>query len=654
MAESTEGKLNVAVALALEGFPLPEGGNAPLNNNNDTDLILCLNTETKRIDTVSKASITSGGTVPTLQNVMTQGSTATVTTETTIETNAGLNLLGGSSTTNITGGGYGFLMNSANEGIRVTGGGDFKGLYYGADYSAYYTDRSLVDKEYVDDAVGGGIQDLDSVLSQGNTSATSVVITNGTLTSTVQSGNVQVENTSYRTNIKGGLVSFTSLDTEFTADIAPSDILVDGARFLLPSVSSADDFVLPIKFNVNGGSEVTADENGLVELVVSGTGNAERLVKTESGNTNTLEFKSPITENGVTFYLPSTTTPDDKVLVTHVNQVPANDGGVVELGLQQILSYDAYAEDVQITLADAVTSLGTTIQGGQIVVGSSTEINEFGVQVLGGSGALGTLQRKDYFQFGATTENTKLTAETPTGENILVFPNKSGTIATLDDVTGGVTGVFGTNNEINVADGANEPVISISPAYTTARNNYADAKVENNLTASTTVAPSKTAVNTAISSKANDAEVVKLTGDQTIAGFKKFTNMLTVETTDAPLLLDRSTTSTGAIQVGRFNVSRASLPDGLGPFNTYSLNNTNIGSMGFVRNGANNSGRFVVNVFNTGSFLEALSIDRLGATTVTNDIEVNTANKGVILKSPNGTRFRVTVSDAGVLTTTSI
>lgn len=40
--------------------------------------------------------------------------------------------------------------------ITSTGSTPFEGLTYGADYSANYTDRSLVDKEYVDNAVSGG------------------------------------------------------------------------------------------------------------------------------------------------------------------------------------------------------------------------------------------------------------------------------------------------------------------------------------------------------------------------------------------------------------------------------------------------------------------------------------------------------------------
>ena len=41
-------------------------------------------------------------------------------------------------------------------------------------------------------------------------------------------------------------------------------------------------------------------------------------------------------------------------------------------------------------------------------------------------------------------------------------------------------------------------------------------------------------------------------------------------------------------------------------------------------------------------------VDKIGA----NDIEVTDATKGVILKSANGTRFRITIADDGSLTTT--
>jgi len=69
----------------------------------------------------------------------------------------------------------------------------------------------------------------------------------------------------------------------------------------------------------------------------------------------------------------------------------------------------------------------------------------------------------------------------------LVISNKS--------TGGGITAVDGTANEIT-ASGTTTRTIGIDSAYTAARNAYADTKVENNITSSTTVAPSKTAVKT--------------------------------------------------------------------------------------------------------------------------------------------------------------
>lgn len=55
---------------------------------------------------------------------------------------------------NIGGGGTGFQMDAS--AMTVTDNDNTKGLVYGADYSANFTARSLVDKAYVDAAVAGG------------------------------------------------------------------------------------------------------------------------------------------------------------------------------------------------------------------------------------------------------------------------------------------------------------------------------------------------------------------------------------------------------------------------------------------------------------------------------------------------------------------
>ena len=48
------------------------------------------------------------------------------------------------------------------------------------------------------------------------------------------------------------------------------------------------------------------------------------------------------------------------------------------------------------------------------------------------------------------------------------------------------------------------------------------------------------------------------------------------------------------------------------------------------------------------------NIKTSGSVTAASDVEITTSSNGLILKSPNGTRFRITISNAGVLTATSL
>ncbi len=65
---------------------------------------------------------------------------------------------------------------------------------------------------------------------------------------------------------------------------------------------------------------------------------------------------------------------------------------------------------------------------------------------------------------------------------------------------------------------------------------------------------------------------------------------------------------------------------------------------GFFRIGADGS---LSIGFGPGAFL----VSTTGVCTSTQDIEITDTTKGYILKSPNGTRYRIKVSDVGVLTT---
>lgn len=121
---------------------------------------------------------------------------------------------------------------------------------------------------------------------------------------------------------------------------------------------------------------------------------------------------------------------------------------------------------------------------------------------------------------GVVRINTKNAVTSVNGNNA----DSTGAINITSGVgSGTVTSVTGVGGEITVATGTTTPVVGISSTYTTARDNYANSRVADNLTASTTVAPSKTAVNTALALKADDKAVVKIAGTQTVTGLKNFT-----------------------------------------------------------------------------------------------------------------------------------
>jgi hypothetical protein len=58
----------------------------------------------------------------------------------------------------------------------------------------------------------------------------------------------------------------------------------------------------------------------------------------------------------------------------------------------------------------------------------------------------------------------------------------------------------------------------------------------------------------------------------------------------------------------------------------------------------------IIELFQDGHALFANNVVTISAT---GDVEITDTTKGYILKSPNGTRYRIKVSDVGVLTTQS-
>jgi hypothetical protein len=126
----------------------------------------------------------------------------------------------------------------------------------------------------------------------------------------------------------------------------------------------------------------------------------------------------------------------------------------------------------------------------------------------------------------------------------------------------------------------------------------------------------------------------------TITGQNAGTNLNTNADSGAQLTLRNS--STGANVFSRLAFQDAGFSN-VAAIHGVSVNDTtNEGSLAFSTRPSG------------GSLTTVLTLAGSGAATFISDVEVSDNTKGVILKSPNGTRWRLTVSDAGVLGATSL
>lgn len=130
--------------------------------------------------------------------------------------------------------------------------------------------------------------------------------------------------------------------------------------------------------------------------------------------------------------------------------------------------------------------------------------------------------------------------------------------------------------------------------------------------------------------------------------------------------------STSSVAPGLFTfVSNDTLSgDGIGAMQwaNYALTGTEkrLGSIGLSLDGASNSGALQFYTASAGTLAERMRLSAsgnlgIGTTAPTarlqvtgGDIYATTVGSGLILKSPNGSCFRITVSDAGALSTTSV
>lgn len=157
---------------------------------------------------------------------------------------------------NITVGGDGISVNLTDSGTDRFIFND-RDARYGADYSATYSDRSLVDKEYVDNAVAGvGLTDGDYGDVTVSGGGTVITIDNGVVTPSKVSSDVIVNGG----NTDGGAITIGTndnfaLDFE-TNNIVRQSIATDGAHTFTANhtTTTTTKDVLTIRVNNNAGA----------------------------------------------------------------------------------------------------------------------------------------------------------------------------------------------------------------------------------------------------------------------------------------------------------------------------------------------------------------------------------------------------------------
>lgn len=161
--------------------------------------------------------------------------------------------------------------------------------------------------------------------------------------------------------------------------------------------------------------------------------------------------------------------------------------GATTPDLQGVLDEGNTAEDQSITFESSTTA-------------DTTVIDEFGVTVNDGNGSQ-TFIDSTSFNIRQSSNQNSIVSASINSNRTQTLQNKSGTLAHLDDISLATLGISATASEINVLDGI---------TATTAELNYTDGVTSN--------------IQTQLNSKAADSDVVKLTGNQTVAGIKTFSS----------------------------------------------------------------------------------------------------------------------------------
>lgn len=112
-----------------------------------------------------------------------------------------------------------------------------------------------------------------------------------------------------------------------------------------------------------------------------------------------------------------------------------------------------------------------------------------------------------------------------------------------------------------------------------------------------------------------------------------------------------TTTSTGITVTGDINMNQSSINlDGNG---AAIFDNTNNNNAWYIRNGGSNSATLQFGLGTPGANIKH-TFNGDGSTTFGGDLEIANSSDGIILESPDGTRYRVTVANGGTLSVSAV
>lgn len=305
---------------------------------------------------------------------------------------------------------FGASFNDNN--ILVTGVGAFKGVSYNADYSANFTNRSLVDKGYVDSAVSAN-NELSEILANGNTTgANNIVVDNGQEIQFVTSD-------SYIKGVDVGsgqilmtLESNRGIELINGGDNSRIGFTALGGNMSVEDGGSQKDF----QISANNGQIVYSDGALSHQGILDFSNITSSPTWTLQDASGTIAFTSDIVTETLAQTLSAGNT-------TGGTNIVVSNGDIINFGGNGSISYDPTVEDA---IAIDVSAIDSFFAGDYI--------NQDGLRVdSGGTVSLQSSTGIPQLRFVGSGSNLTLTHASLSLPRTLTLPDQDGTIAVTTD-----------------------------------------------------------------------------------------------------------------------------------------------------------------------------------------------------------------------------